>query len=326
MALLAAAEQQELHGAWAGRRFACGLSRTARNAHNGCLVAPIEARAATLQGKAVWMTSIISSAPRDAILVALTGLGVTMLDLIGPGAIPAIAREGPCMAERIDEGRVGAIVDARTFRLQDGREVRLAGVEDAISGVGARPAQRTALEDLAAGREIILRGSQKPDRYGRIVAIAFIPGQDQPIQARLIEDGHLIVTAAIEDDNCASYLRKGEARARRAKRGLWAEPAAIKNTEMPGDILAVVGQFVVAEGRVQSVRDTGATLYINFGQRWTQDFAVTISRRNVAAFEAAGLPLKSLERRRVRVRGWVEQRGGPRIHASWAGQIELVGN
>jgi hypothetical protein len=95
---------------------------------------------------------------------------------------------------------------------------------------------------------------------------------------------------------------------------------------MPGDILAVVGQFVVAEGRVRSVREAGATLYINFGRRWTQDFAVTIPRRNLAAFEAAGIPLKSLERRRIRVRGWVEQRGGPRIHASWTGQIEVVGN
>ena len=46
----------------------------------------------------------------------------------------------------------------------------------------------------------------------------------------------------------------------------------------------------------------------------------------VLPFEAAGGALKSLERKRVRVRGWVEQRGGPRLHASWAGQIEVVGN
>jgi len=265
------------------------------------------------------MTPAVSS--QRALLVALIGLG-----LISLGATPLAAREMPCMAERIDEGRVGAVIDARTLRLQDGREVRLAGVEDTVSGLAAKPVQRSALENLAGGRDVILRGSQNPDRYGRIVAIAFIQGQDQPIQARMIEDGHLVVAAAIEDEDCASYLRKWEAQARRAKRGVWAEPGAIKNTEMPGDILAVVGQFVVAEGRVQSVRDAGATLYVNFGRRWTQDFAVTISRRNVVAFEAAGVPLKSLERRRIRVRGWVEQRGGPRIHASWAGQIEVVGN
>jgi endonuclease YncB( thermonuclease family) len=236
------------------------------------------------------------------------------------------AREAPCMGERVAEGRVAAIIDARTFRMQDGREVRLAGVEDAASGLAAKPEQRAALEKLMAGHDVVLHGSSKEDRYGRVAAFAFVQDRNELIQARMIEDGHLLVSATIDDGDCARFLRGREARARLARSGIWAEPAALKNTEMPGDILAVVGQFVVAEGRVHSVREAGATLYINFGRRWTQDFAVTISRRNMAAFEAAGVPLKSLERRRVRVRGWVEQRGGPRIHASWAGQIEVVGN
>ncbi len=230
------------------------------------------------------------------------------------------------MAENAGEGRVASVVDARTFRMQDGREVRLAGVEEAASSFAAKSQQRAALERIAVGRDMVLRGSPKEDRYGRIVAFAVIRGQDDPIQAQMIADGHLLVTSAIDDQDCVLFLRRREARARQTKRGIWAEPSALKNTEMPGDILAVVGQFVVAEGRVHSVREAGATLYINFGRRWTQDFAVTISRRSVADFEAAGVPLKSLERRRVRVRGWVEQRGGPRIHASWAGQIEVVGN
>lgn len=239
---------------------------------------------------------------------------------------PLTAREAPCAGERIGEGRVASIIDARTFRMQDGREVRLAGVEDTTSGLPRTPQQSAALESLTAERDIVLRGSPEPDRYGRLVAYAFLPGRDDMVQARMIENGHLLVTAAIDDADCAQFLHSREARARQARRGIWAEPAALKNTEMPGDILAVVGQFVVAEGRVHSVREAGATLYVNFGRRWTQDFAVTISRRNMAAFEAAGVPLKSLERRRIRVRGWVEQRGGPRIHASWAGQIEVMGN
>jgi hypothetical protein len=45
----------------------------------------------------------------------------------------------------------------------------------------------------------------------------------------------------------------------------------------------------------------------------------------LAAFEAAGVGLKSLENRRIRVRGWVEARGGPRIEALHVGQIELIG-
>jgi endonuclease YncB( thermonuclease family) len=246
--------------------------------------------------------------------------------LLLTAAVPSHAREAPCTGDTLGEGRVASVIDARTFRLQDGREVRLAGVEDSVSGLPAKADQRAALEELIAGRELNLHGPREPDRYGRIVAFVRISGQDAPVQARLIGDGHLLVTAALDDVDCLAYLRPRETRARNARRGIWAEPAALKNTEMAGDILAVVGQFVVAEGRVQSVREAGATLYINFGRRWTQDFAVTISKRHVAAFEAAGVPLKSLERRKVRIRGWVEQRGGPRVHASSAGQIELAGN
>jgi hypothetical protein len=42
------------------------------------------------------------------------------------------------------------------------------------------------------------------------------------------------------------------------------------------------------------------------------------------AFEAAGMALK-FENRRIRVRGWVEARGGPRIEVLRVGQIELLG-
>ena len=113
------------------------------------------------------------------------------------------------------------------------------------------------------------------------------------------------------DKDCAASLLAAEAEARQAKRGIWADPSAIKNTESPGDILAGIGRFTVVEGKVLSVRQAGATTYLNFGRNWTRDFAVTISRRMLAAFEAAGIALKSLENRRIRVRGWVEARGGP---------------
>jgi hypothetical protein len=107
--------------------------------------------------------------------------------------------------------------------------------------------------------------------------------------------------------------------------GTWAEPAAIKNAESPGDILAGIGRFTVVEGKVLSVRRAGATTYLNFGRNWTRDFAVTISRRMMPAFEAAGLLPKSLENRRIRVRGFVEARGGPRIEVLRVGQVEVLG-
>jgi hypothetical protein len=100
---------------------------------------------------------------------------------------------------------------------------------------------------------------------------------------------------------------------------------AIKNAESPDDILAGIGRFMVVEGKVLSVRQAGATTYLNFGRNWTRGFAVTISRRMVAAFETAGIAFNSLENQRIRVRGWIEGNAGPRIDVRSVGQVELLG-
>jgi hypothetical protein len=82
---------------------------------------------------------------------------------------------------------------------------------------------------------------------------------------------------------------------------------------------------MLVEGKVLSVRQAGAMTYLNFGRNWTRDFAVTIPKRMIGAFETAGVLLKSLENQRIRVRGWVEARGGPRIEVLRVGQIERLG-
>jgi endonuclease YncB( thermonuclease family) len=238
-------------------------------------------------------------------------------------ANPAVA--AGCAFEPQGEGHVAAVIDARSFRLEDGREVRLAGIEPAVSEKTS--ANRTsALSAIVAGREVTLRGEDDaPDRYGRQSAFVFLASSDTLVQGLLLAQGDALVSADVTDKDCASILNAAEAAARQAKRGTWADPAAIKNTESPSDILAGIGRFTVVEGKVLSVRQAGATTYLNFGRNWTRDFAVTISRRMMPAFEAAGIALKSLENRRIRVRGWVESRGGPRIEALRVGQIELLG-
>jgi endonuclease YncB( thermonuclease family) len=236
-------------------------------------------------------------------------------------AATGAARAEGCAFEPQGEGRVAAVIDARTFRLQDGREVRLAGVEP----VNEKTNPSSALAAIIAGHDVSLRGEDDtPDRYGRQPALVFLDSTDTLVQGELLRQGEALVSATVANKDCAAALTAAEAAARQAKRGIWADPTAIKSAESSGDILAGIGRFTVVEGKVLSVRQAGATTYLNFGRNWTRDFAVTISRRMVTAFEAAGLVLKSLENRRIRVRGWVEARGGPRIEALRVGQIELA--
>ncbi len=234
------------------------------------------------------------------------------------------AQAAGCSFETQGEGRVAGIVDARTLRLDDGRDISLAGIEPVMDG---EKADRTAaLVALVKDREVTLRGEDDtPDRYGREPAFVFLAGSDIPVQVALVSQGAALVAADVANKDCEAMLTAAEADARRDKRGVWASPSAIKNAESPGDILTGIGRFTVVEGRVLSVRQAGATTYLNFGRNWKRDFAVTIPKRILPAFEAAGIALKSLENQRIRVRGFIETRGGPRIEALRVGQVELLG-
>jgi endonuclease YncB( thermonuclease family) len=231
------------------------------------------------------------------------------------------AEAAGCMFEPQGEGRVASVIDGRSFRLEDGRDVRLAGIE-----VADKAKAIAGLSALVIGRDVVLRAEDDaPDRYGRQLAFVFLPGSELLVQSELLRQGQALVSADVSNRDCAAVLLAAEAEARQAKRGTWENSSAIKNAESSGDILAGIGRFTVVEGKVLSVRQAGATTYLNFGRNWTRDFAVTIPRRIVPAFEAAGLVPKSLENRRIRVRGWVEARNGPRIELLRVGQVEVLG-
>jgi endonuclease YncB( thermonuclease family) len=234
-----------------------------------------------------------------------------------PASVAAAA--SACSFELQGEGRVSAIIDARSFRMEDGREVRLDGIEVVTDS-------SAALASLLAGRTVTLGGeTDAPDRYGRQPAFVFADSAGRPVQSMLLERGEALASGAVIEKACAAELAAAESTARQARRGLWGGTSAIKNAESPDDILTRVGQFTVIEGKVLSVRQAGAVTYLNFGRRWTQGFAATISRRVLPLVEAAGISVKALENRRVRVRGFIEARTGPRLEVLRAGQIELAG-
>lgn len=249
-------------------------------------------------------------------------LAACAASLVAP-ATAVRASAADCTLGQQGEGRVASVVDARSLRLDDGREIRLAGIErggaDTASG-------RAALAAIAAGREVTLHGDDdSPDRYGRQVAFVFVTGSQQSLQSELLRRGLVLVSIDIADKNCEGALVAAERTAQDAKLGIWADPSVIKNAESSGDILAAIGRFTVVEGKVLSVRQAGAFTYLNFGRNWTRDFAATIPRRIIPAFESASLGPKSLENRRIRVRGIVSSRGGPRIELLRVGQVEVLG-
>lgn len=248
-----------------------------------------------------------------------TGAGAAaMLLALVMHASPAKA----CGPVSLGEGHVIAIDDARTLRLADGRQIRLAGIEWGVSSEIAR----SALTDLALGRPVTLKGSGNPDRYGRIHAFPSVNGSETPIQYALLDRGLAVTGTRIGDTACRNALLGRERAARAARLGIWgAGDYRLHQADDPAAILSSLGRFAIVEGRVLSVRESGSTVYVNFGRRWSEDFTVTIAKRAEADFTSAGLPPRSLSGRIVRVRGVIEERAGPWIEATAADQFDWDG-
>jgi hypothetical protein len=142
----------------------------------------------------------------------------------------------------------------------------------------------------------------------------------------MLASGHARVAAEVGNTACAAELMSRERAARIAKLGLWGDPPyyAVRGAERFEDLLADRGHFAVVDGKVLSVRESGGTIYMNFGRRWSQALTVTISKRHERIFAGAGVQPKRLTNRVVRVRGWIDERNGPRIEATRPEQIEIA--
>jgi endonuclease YncB( thermonuclease family) len=242
----------------------------------------------------------------------------------------ALSASPACTGTIHAAGEVASVIDGRSFRLADGREVRLAAIEtSAIAGDdSAGIAAKTALEELALDRPVVLHlAAPAPDRYGRLLAYAFIatPAGENLIQRELVAGGHALVSPIGVAPPYRNFLHAAERAARGAQLGRWADPDhGVRPANDPAGVLAHQGRFAVVGGRVASVRESGGIVYVNFGRKWLEDFAVTILKRNERVFTGAGLAPNKFAGRRIEVRGWIERRNGPSIEVARPEQIEFA--
>ncbi|MGH6681263.1 MAG: thermonuclease family protein, partial [Bradyrhizobium sp.] len=146
-----------------------------------------------------------------------------------------------CVFPPLDEGRVASVVDAMSFRLTDGNEVRLAGIEP-VTGI-TKADRAGALAAIIEGHDVTLRGQHDaPDRYGWQIAFVYLTPSQSSVQELLLAQGEAFASPDVADKDCAAALMAAEKEARQAKKGIWADPSVIKNAESPDDILTMIGR------------------------------------------------------------------------------------
>jgi micrococcal nuclease len=264
-----------------------------------------------------------------AIAAALFAVAFTAA-AIGPALACAELQPGPTRT-------VTRILDGETVALDDGRELRLIGALapraiDAHAEAGAWPAETAAIEALRAlvlGKSIELRfGGERTDRYGRLQAHAFLVEGDARrwLQGLLLQQGAARAYALADARSCGVELLAAERAARDTQLGLWAEAAyQVRRADKAGELLRYRATFQVVEGTVVSVGQTRGSFYLNFDRNWRRGFSVSLRRDASETLGSYAGDPKALERRAVRVRGWIEQRdGAPVIDLSTAGMIEVL--
>ncbi len=249
------------------------------------------------------------------------------LALAGPGARAA----APPPTMQVTTAQVTAVPDGETLVVEDGREVRLVGIRaplaDPQGSVARGPeplaaAARTALAGLAQGQSVQLRYPGPPtDRYGRLLADAVL-ADGRSLRRELVRLGLARVYVDAGHRDGAAALLADEDAARRARRGLWA--LSVYRVRTPAEAAAEPPAFVVVAGQVQTARLREGVAYLDFGPDYRSDLAVVVPHQAVRAFRGAGIDLGALAARWIRVRGFLDHRGGPVIETTVPEQLELL--
>jgi len=232
-------------------------------------------------------------------------------------------------------GVVAAVADGDTLVLDNQLKVRLIGIQapklplgrDGFEPWPLGEAAREALRALALGKPVQLRyGGTEADRHGRVLAHVFVEGDKTVwLQQAMLQAGMARVYSFADNRFCLDELYAAEAQARRARRGIWADPYyQILFADKPEALLAREGHYELVEGRVLQAQKAGSVFYLNFGRHWREDFTVIIDREAQKAFAAADIALEDFAGAIVRVRGWVDKNDGPRITVTHPEQIELL--
>jgi micrococcal nuclease len=241
-----------------------------------------------------------------------------------------------CDLSTPETGTVAAVIDGETLKLTDGRIVRLIGAKAPAPPLGWRGEEpwplveesKEALSRLASGAAVELRyGGSRTDRHGYALAQVYVVSGATRLwlQQELVGQGLARVYSFPDNRACVKELLATEEEARSKGLGVWGSPAyRIASADDLERLGRLTQTYQLVEGRVEGVGEGAGRLYLNFTRDWRSDFTISVERKEVSTFEAAGIDLHALAGKRVRVRGWVIWRNGPMIEATHPEQIELL--
>ena len=224
-----------------------------------------------------------------AAVLALAGCNRAGVDQLAPGpkAVVAEVRSGDAVV------------------LKGGRVVRLSGIEAPKGSDPFAVQARDALSRLVLGKEVqLMFGGARQDAYGRTLAQLKLARGGAWVQETLLKAGDVRVHTYADNRALARPMLDDEARARMARRGLWALPAY--QVRLPDEAAAQPFGFQVVEGRVVSAAERDGAVRLDL-ERWVE---AEVPREAQGAFASSGVALADLPGKLVRIRGYMRPGSG----------------
>lgn len=235
--------------------------------------------------------------------------------------------QSPALTDFLEPGTVSDVLSGDSFVLEDGRQVRLAGIEAPRAAQGEASAQplsqlaRINLQELIRGKTVKFV-DPAPDRFGRLRAHVLWGREQNWLQGELLGTGMARVRTWNDDQARAEQMLTTEHTARAAKIGLWAR--AFYAVRDPEAVSAAVGSYQIVEGEVVDASITKKMVYLNFGTDWRRDFTAQADKKTAKLFAKAGINMAGLSGAMIRVRGTIRYRNGPMLWLNHPAQLEVL--
>ncbi len=240
-----------------------------------------------------------------------------------------LAQDFNCPPPRIDEtATVDYVYDGDTLKLQDGRKLRLIGIDTPELHSRKRSiderekrqgeAARAALVDLLKAvdnRISIAYGVERYDRYNRTLAHVYL-SDGTSVQAWLIDQGYGIAFTTPPNDRMSSCYRQQENDARKSKRGIWSSRRF--QAKSVAELDSRSRGFHIVRARVTDIWQgrKSVTLLLD------NQLKLTVHQSDLKNFNH--YMLQNLKGKKVQVRGWLRvQKSKSKQQAAWLYMMTL---
>jgi len=201
---------------------------------------------------------------------------------------------------------VKTVYDGDTVVLEDGRKIRLLGINtpeiqhrDKLADAGGDDAKRWLQNKLQNSRVRLELSTEKNDKYGRTLAHLFTDKKEH-INLQLVAVGLAAVSIYPQNLLYVTELVQAEEKAEKARLGIWQQP---QYQPIPVANLTEAGHsgWTRIVGKVVNVKTTRKSVYLEFSG--TSSFQARIEQEWLELFP----DINEYRGKTVEVRGWLNK-------------------